>query len=292
MEAATPLPREPRVSALPGMLGPISVSHSSMPEPTGDSGKAAVASLVPRGGLRQPRPLGSRGFLRLRETSAPCPACRGLHTLLSDKASQYHLHEPLVVLLEGWRDVALWSNGSFWNVLHVSCMVWGIRGAAFPLACREDVCLFLVLPSRGCSGLGRAELRDSHDTAGTLPTLVQSVCPPHWILLCPGDPFFPPSLSICSLSLASPCTRCGHSFPMGMGLGAEGTGPAARLAGGGSFLLIPCTHVQSGAEPEHPSGTCFPSSLKSVFLEHQCLSVLILPPQHPQSLCLHELFLY
>lgn len=90
----------------------------------------------------------------------------------------------------------MWSNGSFWDVPHVSCMVWGIRGADFPLACGEDVCLFLLLPSRGCSGLGRAELGDSHDTAGTLPSLAQPVCLPDWILLCPGDPFSSPSLPV------------------------------------------------------------------------------------------------
>lgn len=42
----------------------------------------------------------------------------------------------------------------------------------------------------------------------------------------------PPSLSIRSLPLASPSTGCRHSFPMGMGLGAGGTGPAAGLAEG------------------------------------------------------------
>lgn len=60
IKAATPFPREPWVSSLPGMLGSISVfvSHSSIPEHNGDSGKAGVASPLHRGGLRQPHPLG------------------------------------------------------------------------------------------------------------------------------------------------------------------------------------------------------------------------------------------
>lgn len=120
--------------------------------------------------------------LRLSQTggrSAPCPACRGpegLHALLSDKASQY-LHEPLEALLESWRDLAFWSNRSFWDVLHVSCMVWGIRRVSFPVACRGMCAYSLCFPAVAAQ-VGRTVLRDSHDTAGSLTTLAQPVCPP------------------------------------------------------------------------------------------------------------------
>lgn len=55
-----PSPESPSSVPHPGMLGPTSLflSHSSIPEPTGDSGEAGVASPVCRGGLRQPRSLG------------------------------------------------------------------------------------------------------------------------------------------------------------------------------------------------------------------------------------------
>lgn len=157
-------------------------------------------------------------------------------------------------------------------MLHVSCMVWGIRRAAFPVACREDVCLFLVLPSHGCSGLGRAELGDSHDIAGTLTTL--------WFVHHTG--------SCCAQEIPSPLPSCPsaaspwHLPALGVGT-ASPWGCSWEQEGQGQLEVwpIPCqgnTHVQSGAEPEHLSGTCFPSSPKAAFLEHLCVSVCPDPP--------------
>lgn len=60
------------------------------------------------------------------------------------------------------------------------------------------------------------------------------------------DPSSPPSWSVCSLPLASPSTGCGHSFPMGMQLGARGTGPAAGLAGG-SLPAVPLPREHTSA---------------------------------------------
>lgn len=165
----------------------------------------------------------------------------------------------------------------------------GDQEGFFSCCLQGDVRLFLVLPSCGCSG-GQGSawgltwhcwLFDHPASACLFPRLLR-------------DPFSPPSWSVCSLPLASPSTGCGHSFPMGMQLGARGTGPAAGLAGGSlpAVRLPGNTQVQSGAEPEHLSGTCFPSSPKAAFIEHLCLSVLILRPQQLCSLCLHELFLY
>lgn len=118
----------------------------------------------------------------------------------------------------------------------------------------------------GCSGLGRAELGDLHDIAGTLNTLVQPVCPSHWILL-------PSLLSICSLPWHSPHWLWAQ-IPMGV---QEGQGQQQVWLEAPS-VPIPChgnTHVQSGAQPEHLNETCFPSPPKAAFLEPPCLSVCL-----------------
>lgn len=55
-----------------------------------------------------------------------------------------------------------------------------------------------------------AELRDLHDAACMLPTLVQPVCPQDWILLCLKGPISPASLPARSVPLASPTGQHSH----------------------------------------------------------------------------------
>lgn len=162
-----------------------------------------------------------------------------------------------------------------WELLGcAACLMHGLgnQGATFLLACREHVCLFLVLPSCGCSGLGRAELGDSCDTAGTLPTLAQPVCPPDWILLCLGDPFSPPSLSICSLPRHLPALGAGTASPWGWDWEQEGQGQQQVWLGGPS-LPVPC------------QGSTHTCSLE----KNQSIQVgpvfLHLPKQHSLSTC-------
>lgn len=173
----------------------------------------------------------------------------------------------------------------------MSCAWFGVSGGLlFPLPAGRMHAYSLCFPAVAAQ-VWAGQSSGTHMTLLALCPPWLSVCSPDWILLCSGDPFSLPSLSICSLPLPSPSIGCRHSIPIGRGLGAGGTGPAASLAEG-SLSCQGSTHVQSGAEPQCTIGTCFPLSPKAAFLEHLCLSVLILPPQHPHSLCLHELFLY
>lgn len=171
-------------------------------------------------------------------------------------------------------------------------MVWGIRGLLFPLPagrmCAYSFC-FPIMAAQVWAGR----------ISGTCMMLL-ALCPP-WLSL-----FVPQTGSCCAWEIPSPLPSCpsaaspwhlpalgaGTASPWGWGWEQEGQGQQQVWLGGPS-LPVPCqgnTHVQSGEEPEHPRGTCFPSSPKAAHLSVQCLSVLILPPQHPHSLCLHELY--
>lgn len=145
--------------------------------------------------------------------------------------------------------------------------------------CLQGGCVFIPC---GCSGLGRAELGDLHDIAGTLNTLVQPVCPPLDHCPLPSCPS--------AASPVTPSTGCGHRSPWGCSWGQEGQGQQQVWLEAPS-VPIPChgnTHVQSGAQPEHLNETYFPSLPKAAFLEPLCLSVclsaLTLPP-HTSTPC-------
>lgn len=160
------------------------------------------------------------------------------------------------------------------------CCAWfgGSGGLLFPLPAGRMCAYSLCFPAVAAQvWAGQSSGTDMTLLALCHPWL--SACPPDWILLCSGDPFSPPSISI----------GCRHSIPMERGWEQEGWGQQQVWLRG--LSLAKGAHVQSGAEPQHTIGTCFPLSPKAAFLEHLCLSVLILPPQHPHSLCLHELFL-
>lgn len=97
-------------------------------------------------------------------------------------------------MLESWRDVAFWSNGSFWDVLHVSCMVWGIRGLLFSLPagsmCAYSLC-FPAVAAQVWAG----------QSSGTHVTLL-ALCPP-WLSL-----FVPQTGSCCAWEIPSPLPPC------------------------------------------------------------------------------------
>lgn len=179
-------------------------------------------------------------------------------------------------------------------MLHVSCMVWGIGGLLLPLPAGSMCAYSLYFPAVAAQVWAGQSL-------GTRVTLL-ALCPP-WLGL-----FVPQTGSCCAWEIPSPLPPCPsaaspwHLPALGVGTASpwgwdwEQEGQAQQQVWlGGSLTASPLprkhTHMQSGEEPEHPSGTCFPSSPKAAFLEHVCLSVLILPAQHPHSLCLHELFL-
>lgn len=127
---------------------------------------------------------------------------KALHTLISDKASQYLCMNP-------WRPCCkaegMWLFGAL-GAFGMCCMshAWfGDQEGCFS-CCLQGGCVFIPC---GCSGLGRAELGDLHDIAGTLNTLVQPVCPPLDHCPLPSCPS--------AASPVTPSTGCGHRSPWG-----------------------------------------------------------------------------